>query len=73
MPPHKISYCDKISELSGLLGFSHENRLKKILVTSRTTTCHREDQGLKTEFVPASLYCYTVGHNIINSKDFLSV
>jgi uncharacterized protein len=62
-------YCDKLNELSGLIGFCHKNHLKYVLVTSRTKTMNCLEQNFKIEFIPASIYCYTVGHNIIHSKD----
>ncbi len=62
-------YCEKINELSGLIGFCHKNNLKRVLVTSRTKTLNCREQNIDFEFLPASIYCYTVGYNIIHSKD----
>jgi predicted AAA+ superfamily ATPase len=62
-------YCDKPSELSSLIGFCHKNQLKRVLVTSRTKTLTCREQGVNIEFLPASVYCYSVGYNIIHSKD----
>lgn len=62
-------YCRNPEELTSLIGFCRKNHLKDILVTSKTKTEIRQYQDLIFEFLPASVYCYTVGHNIIHSKD----
>ena len=62
-------YCEKPSELSSLIGFCHKNHLKRALVTTRTKTLNCQEQNINFEFLPASVYCYMVGHNIIHSKD----
>jgi uncharacterized protein len=62
-------YCERPNELGSLLSFSHKNHLKDVLVTSRTKALTCREQDIDIEFVPASIYCYTVGYNIIHSKD----
>ena len=62
-------YCEKPSELSSLIGFCHKNQLKKALITTRTETLNCREQEIDFEFLPASVYCYMVGYNIIHSKD----
>jgi hypothetical protein len=62
-------YCEKLNELGGLIGFCHKNHLKSVLVTSRTKTLNCREQNLNIVFLPASVYCYSVGYNIIHSKD----
>ncbi len=62
-------YCEKLSELSSLIGFCHKNHLKRALVTTRTKTLNCQEQNINFEFLPASVYCYMVGYNIIHSKD----
>lgn len=61
-------YCDKLDELSGLIGFCHKNKLKSVLVTSRSRTLNCREHNIDFEFLPASVYCYTVGYNLIHSK-----
>ena len=58
-------YCDKPQELESLVSFCHANKLSEALVTSRTKMLTCAVEGIKLPFVPASSYCYTVGHNIV--------
>lgn len=62
-------YCDCPSELGSLLSFCNKNKLGRVLVTSRTRTASCREQNIEVSFLPASIYCYSVGHNIIHSKD----
>lgn len=61
-------YCEKPNELRSLISFCHANNLKKILVTSRTQSLTCEVDNITIPFVPASVYCYTVGYNIIHGR-----
>ena len=61
-------YCDKPSELKNLIRFCHSNRLDNVLVTSRTRSLSCDIEGIKIRFVPASVYCYTVGFNAISHR-----
>ena len=63
-------YCDNPHELESLLTFCHANGLESALVTSKTKTLDCIVEGIQIEFVPASIYCYTVGYNIIHGKKF---
>lgn len=58
-------YCDKPEDLKSILSFCQANGLKDVLVTSKTKAMGREINGVRITFVPASMYCYTVGRNII--------
>lgn len=60
--------CDKHEELKNITSFARSNGLSSVLVTSRTKTLICTVDGITIEFYPASLYCYTVGHNVIHSK-----
>lgn len=51
--------------LHGLLSFCNENKLEQATVTSRNESGVRKVGGVELTFVPASVYCYTVGFNII--------
>jgi predicted AAA+ superfamily ATPase len=66
-------YCTKPEELAGLVGFCRANKLNDALVTSKTQTiaCKIGDTILR--FVPASVYCYTVGYNIIRGRKNLTL
>lgn len=61
-------YCAKPEELKSLINFCHTNHLNNIQVTSRTRTESREFAGVTIKFVPASIYCYAVGYNLIHNK-----
>ena len=56
------------SELKNLLRFCHGNDVGAALVTTLTETGEKEIEGLNIQFLPASLYCFTVGCNIIKGK-----
>ncbi|MCJ7503269.1 MAG: ATP-binding protein [Acidobacteriia bacterium] len=64
-------YCDNPGELKSLLSFCQANGLKRVLVTSKTKRLSCNEGGVQIEFVPASIYCYTVGYNVIHSKKVL--
>jgi len=54
--------------LRNLLGFAQANGLKSCLVTTRTVTGTSTVHGIRLDFVPASLYCYWVGRNIVRQS-----
>ena len=66
-------YCEKPEELDSLVGFCQANKLDDALVTSKTKmmTCKRG--GTVIRFIPASVYCHTVGYNIIHGRKNLTV
>jgi predicted AAA+ superfamily ATPase len=61
-------YCKRPEELRSLLQFCVDNHLTNALVTSKTETVTCEIDNVSLRFVPASVYCYTVGYNIIRRK-----
>jgi hypothetical protein len=63
-------YCENPQELKSLVSFCHANRLKDVLVTSRTKTLTCKADGIEIPFLPASMYCYEVGYSVIHSKRF---
>lgn len=62
-------YCERPTELRSLIDFCIENRLSNPLVTSKTLTHTCEVSGIVLRFIPASIYCYTVGYNLIRRKN----
>jgi len=66
-------YLEHPEELDSLISFCMENNLSNPTVTSKTltTTC-KVDGDITLEFIPASVYCYTVGYNIVRYKKFAS-
>ena len=61
-------YCENPQELEGLISFCHQNRLKNVLVTSKTKMLTCKINGITVPFEPTSTYCYTLGYNIIHGK-----
>jgi predicted AAA+ superfamily ATPase len=61
-------HCENMSKLKALMGFCHTNNLEDVLVTSRTKRMTSAVGDLDIEFLPASIYCYTVGYNLIHNK-----
>ncbi|WP_022662316.1 ATP-binding protein [Paucidesulfovibrio longus] len=61
-------YYDSPEELKGLLTFAR-NVLRApastVTVTTKTRSGERSVQGQRIDFIPASLYCYTVGKNLL--------
>jgi hypothetical protein len=66
-------YCDKPEELKSLVSFCQANQLVDPLVTSKTKTMTCKVDGTAIRFLPASVYCYTVGYNIIRGRKNLTV
>lgn len=61
-------FCTNPGNLKNVVAFCRSNDLDSVRVTSRTQTMSSDIQGVKIHFVPASIYCFTVGFNIIHSK-----
>lgn len=58
-------YPDEPYSLKSLLSFCRENKLRNVTVTTRRTSTFRTVDGITIEFLPASLYCYVVGRNVV--------
>lgn len=65
-------YIAKPRELQSLLDFCRENKLSRVTVTSKSMFASEEVNGVRLEFIPASVYCYLVGYNIVNRRDMLA-
>jgi predicted AAA+ superfamily ATPase len=61
-------HCEHHDDLRSLVSFCLENGLKDTLVTAKTRTLTCNVGGVKVLFEPASLYCYTVGYNLIHGR-----
>jgi len=61
-------YVDRPHELKSVIDFCRVNRLATAHVTTRTVEAERNFDGLRIDFVPASLYCYRLGANIISGE-----
>lgn len=66
-------YCAKPEELKSLINFCRTNNLTDVLVTSKTKTISRTFDNLEIPFLPASLYCYTVGYNLVHGRKNLTL
>lgn len=56
-------YVEQPWDLKSVIGFCQTNQLSEVTVTSKTRKEVRSVEGIRMEFVPASLYCYVVGYN----------
>jgi uncharacterized protein len=61
-------YCERPEELKNVSSFCRSNGLSDAVVTSKTTALVCRIDEVAIEFIPTSLYCYSVGFNVINSK-----
>lgn len=61
-------YYEHPHELKSLVSFCHANDLDTVTVTTKSASGVRTVEKIIMVFVPASLYCYAVGHNIVRHK-----
>lgn len=61
-------YATSPHELRNLISFAKKHGLEDVTCTTKTVTTSTSIDGVPIEFVPASLYCFTVGHNLIRAK-----
>ena len=66
-------YPDNPHQLKALISFCSTNGMGDALATSRTIQKTVSAGGLSIAFVPASVYCYTLGHDVIRSKRDLTI
>lgn len=65
-------YLNQLDELSALVDFYEINNIDEpALVTTMTKSCNKTYKGILFEFVPSSIYCYTVGKNIVQNMPTL--
>lgn len=60
-------YVNKPGDLKSLLKFCRENKLSRALVTSATIEIKKEHEGIELNFIPASVYAYTIGLNTLRT------
>lgn len=65
--------CTDPKELENIVSFCLANKLGDTLVTSKTKTMTSKVDNVAIRFVPASVYCYTVGYNIIRGRKNLTL
>lgn len=61
-------FYKKPVELRNLLQFCHTNNLDTAVVTTKTKTGNIRMENVHLDFIPTSIYCYTVGYNLIKGK-----
>lgn len=61
-------YVQQPRELKSLLAFCSTSGLSEAVVTTRTLRARTVVDGIAVEFVPASLYCYHVGRNLVRTQ-----
>jgi predicted AAA+ superfamily ATPase len=61
-------YFERPSELKSLLTFCQTNKLNQALVTTIDKQGIKEFEGIWLNYIPAAIYTYTVGKNIIAGK-----
>ncbi len=61
-------FYSKPGELKSLLKFCHSNNLNNAVITTKSKTGNTVLENVHLDFIPTSLYCYTVGHNLIKNK-----
>ncbi len=64
-------FYKKPSELKSLLKFCHSNNLNRAAVTTISKTGTTIMENVHLDFIPTSLYCYTVGANLIKGKQHI--
>lgn len=62
-------FIDRPDEMKNLVHFCEKNSLTEMTVTTRSERETIRHKGIVFELIPSSEYCYTVGRNIIDSKD----
>lgn len=62
-------YVSHPHELKSLIDYCALNGLKDVAVTTRTKHAEFDIGNLKISFVPASIYCFTVGYNLIMGRN----
>lgn len=59
-------YVDRPEELKPQLEFAARHGLKELSVTTKTFFGEKQESGLTLRYIPAALYCYVLGHNILH-------
>lgn len=59
---------DRPGELTNLVEFCHDHNLRSAVVTTVSRRAVVTHQSVQLMFVPASLYCFTIGYNVVRHK-----
>ena len=63
-------FFERPSDLKNVFQFCHSNNLREIAVTTLTKSGSITLNNVDIKFVPSSLYCYTVGRNLLEARSF---
>lgn len=58
-------HATNVRDLKSVLSFCTANRLDTVTVTTRSASRHLVVNDTQVQFVPASLYCYIIGRNLL--------
>ena len=61
-------FFERPQELKSLIQFCHANNIQDASITTLTKSGRLTFENVGLRFVPASVYCYTVGYNIVKRK-----
>ncbi|HEV7223565.1 MAG TPA: ATP-binding protein [Pirellulales bacterium] len=61
-------FAENPHKLTSLKKFLRDNPKSNAMVTTKTKLCNAKLDGQLIEFTPASVYCYTLGRNIIEGR-----
>jgi predicted AAA+ superfamily ATPase len=64
-------YVSAPHELRNVITFCRENDINEVAITTRSRSHMQVVEGIRMTFVPASLYCYTVGYNVVRGRQAL--
>ena len=64
-------FYSKPSELRSLITFCHSQNLNRAMVTSKTQQGKKSIESVCLDFLPASLYCYILGYNLVQGHNAL--
>ena len=63
-------FFDRPEDLKSLISFCHTHNLRQALVTTKSKQGVKTVKNVDIAFVPASLYCFQIGLNIISNRAF---
>lgn len=62
------SYPTRLNELKAVLDFCKLHEAKNVTVTTVSVSDKKKWNDVEIDFLPASLYCYTVGYNLVANR-----
>jgi hypothetical protein len=61
-------FAESPRELDSLIAFCTKHSLGDAIVTTRTRTRQVNVDDIQLDCLPASLYCYMIGHNVVRGE-----